>query len=149
MPLWLIFHPAGTFEDAASKQALAKDITRIYTGTGLPAFYVVTNFIKLSVADVWVGGEQRSDNPFIRIVIDHIAVRMEKSNAVYDRTTARIDQALKPHIADKGYDWEFHVDETERRLWKVNGLIPPPFGSEQEGCWARKNRAVPYDDSSA
>lgn len=91
MPLWLIFHPAGTFEDAASKQALAKDITRIYTGIGLPAFYVVTNFIKLSVADVWVGGEQRSDNPFIRIVIDHIAVRMEKSNAVYDRTTARID----------------------------------------------------------
>lgn len=34
MPLWLIFHPDGTFEDDASKEALAADITTIYTGVG-------------------------------------------------------------------------------------------------------------------
>jgi phenylpyruvate tautomerase PptA (4-oxalocrotonate tautomerase family) len=147
MPLWLIFHPPGTFEDTASKRALAEDITKIYTDIGLPPFYVVVNFIKLPVADVWVGGEQ-SNKPFVRIAIEHIAFHVEKDNAVYDRTTARIDEALKSHIADKGYDWEFHVDETERRLWKVNGLIPPPYKSKQERIWATENRAVPYDDSS-
>lgn len=32
MPLWLIFHPDGTFEDDESKEALSTDITKIYTG---------------------------------------------------------------------------------------------------------------------
>jgi hypothetical protein len=31
----------------------------------------------------------------------------------YERTADAIEKALKPHISDKGYDWEFHVDETE------------------------------------
>ncbi|KPA36429.1 hypothetical protein FLAG1_10810 [Fusarium langsethiae] len=88
MPLWLIFHPPGTFEDTASKRALAEDITKIYTGIGLPPFYVVANFIKLPVADVWVGGEQRSNKPFVRIAIEHIAFHVEKDNAVYDHTWA-------------------------------------------------------------
>lgn len=67
MPLWLVFHPTGTFEDTASKQALTKDITKIYTGIGLPAFYVVVNFMKVPPGDVWVGAERKMENPFIRI----------------------------------------------------------------------------------
>lgn len=147
MPLWLIFHPPGTFEDAATKQAFTEDITKWYTENGLPAFYVVANFIKISPEDVWVGGKQKKidEKPFIRIVIKHIAIRIDNDDVTYKRSTSRIDRILKPHVADKGYDWEFHVEETERRLWKINGLAPPPWKSEEERVWVKENRAVPYE----
>ncbi|KAL5358814.1 putative oxalocrotonate tautomerase [Aspergillus floccosus] len=145
MPLWLIFHPPSIFDDLATKQALTKDITKIYTSINLPPFYVVVNFIKLSTEDVWVGGEMRTKKPFVRIVADHIAVRMEDEDHTYKHCCDAFDRALKPHIADKGYDWEFHIDETERRLWRVNGMIPPPFGSDEEKLWAEKNKPMVWD----
>lgn len=147
MPLWLIYHPPGTFEDTTTKQALSKDITAWYATTdGLPKFYVVVNFIKLASGDQWVGGETPA-KPFIRIVIEHIAVHVPNQDEAYNGVTSSIDRILKPHVADKGYDWEFHVDETERRLWKVNGMIAPPFGSEDEKIWIRENRAVEWSGS--
>ncbi|KAG2420156.1 hypothetical protein HFD88_004956 [Aspergillus terreus] len=145
MPLWLIFHTPNTFEDVGSKQALVDDVTKIYTNFGLPPFYVVVNFIRLSGEDVWVGGERRTERPFVRIMIDHIAVRLENDDSMYKRTADAINNALKPHLEDKGYGWEFHVDETERRLWRINGLIPPPFKSDDERKWAKENKASPYD----
>ncbi|KAH8655771.1 putative oxalocrotonate tautomerase [Xylariales sp. PMI_506] len=148
MPLWLIYHTDDTFVDEESKGALARDITKFYTDLGLPAFYVVANFIKLGSRDVWVGGETRAgQQPFVRITIDHIAIHVPKEDdARYHRATAAIDALLKPHVADKGYAWEFHVDETERRLWKVNGFIPPAWKSAGEQLWAKENRAVPYEN---
>jgi hypothetical protein len=146
MPLWLIFHPDGTFEDDASKEALAVDITKIYTSAGLPAFYVITNFIKMPGNTMLVGGKRLSkDKPFIRVAIEHIAVRLPDEDEVYKSISNRVDEALKPHVADKGYDWEFHVDETERRLWKINGMFPPAFKSEEEKIWVKENRAVPLE----
>jgi hypothetical protein len=147
MPLWLVYHPVGTFEDDDSKRGLAEDVTKIYTGVGLPAFYVVMNFIKLPSNDIWVGGKKERDRPFIRISVDHIAVHLSGDKAAYRRVATSIDAAIKPHIADKGYDWEFHVDETERALWRVNGIDPPPHKSEMEKTWAKENRAVPFEDA--
>ncbi|GKZ93355.1 hypothetical protein AnigIFM59636_006425 [Aspergillus niger] len=147
MPLWLIYHPSGTFEDTASKKALTEDITKLYTRIGLPAFYVVINFMKLPPGDTWVGAENRTEKPFIRIVADHIAVRLENEDHVYKNTCDAIEKALKPHIADRGYDWEFHVDETERRLWRVNGSVPPPFGSDAEKLWAKENKPVAWESA--
>jgi hypothetical protein len=148
MPLWLIFHSPVTLEDITAKQALTTDITKIYTRIGLPAFYVVINFIKLSANDVWVGGERKIEKPFIRIVAEHIAVRLENEDLAYKRTSDAIDKALKPHVADKGYDWEFHVDESERRLWRINGLVPPPFGSDVEQLWAKANKPSMWEGAS-
>jgi len=146
MPLWLIFHPPGTFEDSVSKQAFAEDITKMYTeDLGLPAFYVVANFIKLSPEDVWIGGKQKTDKHFIRIVINHVAYHVPDEDSNYKSASSRITRVLKPHVIDRGYVSEFHVDETDRRLWKINGLIPPPFKSEEEKLWAKENRAVVYE----
>ncbi|KAE8388161.1 hypothetical protein ETB97_004583 [Aspergillus alliaceus] len=145
MPLWLIFHPTGTFEDTASKKALTEDVTKIYTRIGLPAFYVVINFIKLSAGDIWVGAENKTENPFIRIVAEHIAVRLDNEDHAYNSVCNSFEKALKPHIADRGYEWEFHIDETERRLWRVNGLVPPPFGSDAEKIWAKENKPVRWE----
>lgn len=147
MPLWVIYHPEGAFEDAASKQALAKDITTIYTDIGLPAFYVIVNFVALPGTSMYIGGRSNTGNPFIRISIEHIAVHVPDDDAAYHGVVTKIDKILKPHIADKGYDWEFHVDETERRLWRVQGMDPPAFGSDGEKEWVKANKAVPLEKS--
>jgi len=151
MPIWLIFHPDGTFEDDASKEALATDITKAYTSEGLPAFYVVTNFIKMPGNTMLVGGKKvdKKDKPFIRIAIEHIAAKMPNDGDVYRRTADAVDAVLKPHIADKGYNLEFHIDETESRLWKINGLFPPIHGSEEEKIWVKENRAVDFGDAAS
>jgi hypothetical protein len=104
---------------------------------------VIVNFVKQASGDTWVGGEYITKKPFIRITADYIAVNVPNSDESYKGVNTGIDQALKPHVADKNYDWEFHVDETERRLWKINGLIPPVHGSEDEKLWVKENRAVP------
>ncbi|CAG8920267.1 unnamed protein product [Penicillium salamii] len=143
MPLWQIYHPVGTYEDPASKASFAQDITKIYTKVGLPAFYVVVNFIPLPKEDILVGGELQN-KPFIRVVITNIAIKMPESDDAYARFTSSVDTVLKPHIADRGYNWEYHVAETDRRLWKINGLVPPPWKSAEEQLWVEQNKAIPY-----
>jgi hypothetical protein len=146
MPLWNIYHPPGTFTDPSSKQSFARDITTIYTSIGLPAFYVVVNFVQMPSASMYIGGtpNDSTSKPFIRFSIDHIAVRLPDDSAEYKRVVAKINDTLKPHVADKGYGWEFHVNETERRLWSIDGFEPPPFGSEGEKVWVRENEAVEW-----
>ncbi|KAE8324796.1 putative oxalocrotonate tautomerase [Aspergillus sergii] len=146
MPLWQIYHPPGTFTTSTEKEAFSKAITENYTSVGLPAFYVVVQFHQLDPENVFVGGDQRSKTakPFVRIVIAHIAIRLPDADDSYARVTANIDRVLKPHALDKGYDVEYHVDETERRMWKINGMIPPPWKSEAEQLWVRENRPVVY-----
>ncbi|KAK4238972.1 putative oxalocrotonate tautomerase [Achaetomium macrosporum] len=144
MPLWLIFHPEEAFSTPESKQSLAADITSIYTRYGLPAFYVVVNFIPQPAVNTFVGGQNPS-KPFVRFVVDHIAVHLGDNGAQMERIAALVDAALKPHVADKGYNWEYHIDETPRGLWKINGFAPPPFRSEAEKKWFELNRAVEWE----
>ena len=147
MPLWNIYHPPSTFTDSASKQALARDILPFYTNIGLPAFYVVVNFIPMPHGTMYIGDEPNDETrakPFVRFAIDHIAVRQPDDDEQYRRVVAKFEQIVKPHVADKGYGWEFHIDETERRLWGIDGFEPPPFGSEGEKLWAEKNEAVEW-----
>lgn len=56
-----------------------------------------------------------------------------------------VDKALKPFIADKGYDWEYSCEDVDRDLWKVNGMVPPMPGTEAEKEWAGKNLAVSFE----
>jgi hypothetical protein len=46
-----------------------------------------------------------------------------------------------------GYDWEYHVEETNRDLWKVQGLVPPLQGTEAELEWVKENQPVPFEKS--
>jgi len=56
----------------------------------------------------------------------------------------QIGKLIQPFATAKGLRWEFHVDETPRDLWMINGLVPPPSGSDAEKLWARENRPIPY-----
>ncbi|KAK5991927.1 hypothetical protein PT974_05317 [Cladobotryum mycophilum] len=143
MPLWLVFYSPGTFADDEAKHAFAEDVCSFYTDIGLPKFYVVIEFIKQSLSETWVGAEKK-DKPFIRLVVDHVANPFPEDDEIRHRGMEKIEKILKPHIADKGYDWEIHIDETDRKLWRVNGFVPPPYQSEGEALWVKENRPVPY-----
>ncbi|KAF1814655.1 hypothetical protein P152DRAFT_456920 [Eremomyces bilateralis CBS 781.70] len=164
MPFWRIYHPEGTFATEDHKRGLSQDITSIYSSRGLPAFYVVIVFIPIHAGNFWVGGQLRdtppksdsssiadgsptsSNKPFIRIFASNIARRLP--NPVYrDRFLKAVDEKLKPHIADWGYDWEYHLDETERELWKINGMVPPPTGSEDEKRWFSENKPLELESA--
>lgn len=142
MPLWVIYHTTDTFTSPSQKQAFAKDITGYYTSNGLPDFYVAVNFIALDSENVYRAGQQAEK--FVRISIDHIAVRLDDSDEVYKRVSDRMNAILQRHLDGKGWNWEFHVDETERRLWRIDGLVPPPFRSQQEKEWFENRRAGPW-----
>lgn len=124
MPLWVVFHPEGTFTDHESKQSLAADITSFYTRIGLPAFFAVVEFVLVPRSNTFVGG-QNPANPFIRITVDHIASHTDNATHML-RSSDALDETLKKHFAHKGYSWEFHVDQTPREYWKINGFRPPP-----------------------
>ena len=147
MPLWQIYHPPGVLEDEESKAALAASITKMYTRVKLPAFYVVVHFNTISPSNVYVGGVSKSasSTPFIRIVIKHIAIKLDDDTETYRRTAGMIDDVLKPHVYDKGWDCEYHVEETERRLWKFDGLIPPEHLSEAHQKWVEENKPSVYE----
>lgn len=94
----------------------------------------------------YVGGELPDPSkPFVRIVIEHIAVNLPDDDDRRKQTADGLGKVMKPYIEDMGYDWEFHVDETDRRLWRINGLVAPAFKSEEEKMWFRENRAVPWE----
>ncbi|PVH93890.1 hypothetical protein DM02DRAFT_540594 [Periconia macrospinosa] len=141
MPMWVIYHPPSTFTSDAEKSALAAAITEVYTAANLPKFFYVGGIPRPSphLASNEPGGD--TSVPFIRITIQNIARKIETEN-VRTRFLTRVDAALKPHIEDKGYDWEYSVLETSRDLWKVNGLVPPLPGTEGEELWKKENRAV-------
>ncbi|KAL5378724.1 hypothetical protein DPSP01_008948 [Paraphaeosphaeria sporulosa] len=157
MPLWIIYHPSSTFTSEDEKAALAKEVTKIYTAVPLPAFYVNVLFVPLPATSIYVGGVARpsphtsanhpgpeSSVPFIRFTIQHIA-RTLPNDEVRDRFLKTLDTTLKPFVADKGYDWEYSLEETRRDLWKVQGLVPPMPGSDAELEWVRENRAIEFE----
>ncbi|MCJ1464850.1 hypothetical protein MMC07_003465 [Pseudocyphellaria aurata] len=151
MPLWRIFSHSSTF-NTAQKQALAQSITQFYTrgGSGLPAFYVDIVFIPVERDSFYVGGKQTTN--MVRIAIEHIAIHQPKqeddTQGVRARMLVTIDELLAPHIAARGnLDWEYHVLETPRDLWKIQGIAPPPFRSSEEKVWARENKATPWENT--
>ncbi|KAI8934299.1 hypothetical protein NX059_009038 [Plenodomus lindquistii] len=158
MPLWIIYHPPSTFQDAESKRGLSKAITDIYTLSNLPAFYVNVLFQVIQADSFLIGGVARpspeseadkpgpdSSKPFIRITVEHIALDSPTNPRHRASMLRRMDAALKPYIEDKGYDWEYSIVDTNRDLWKVQGLVPPMPNSEADLEWRKLNRPVPFE----
>ncbi|RFU28435.1 hypothetical protein B7463_g7924, partial [Scytalidium lignicola] len=140
MPLWTVFHPldAFTFDQ---KAALTADITKIYTDFGLPKFYVGVVYIPIPKESFFIGAKP-VDN-FIRVKVDHIA-RTLPTPEIRKWWVETTDAQLKSHIADRGFDFEWHIDETPFDLWSIQGIPPPPGGSEAEKLWIEGNKPVKY-----
>jgi phenylpyruvate tautomerase PptA (4-oxalocrotonate tautomerase family) len=138
MPLWNVYHPPGAYTPE-DKQAFAKAITGVY-GRVMPKFYVGVVFQEIPAHSFYIGGEPA--DRFVRISVDHIA-RTFQSDERKVSFFKYINQLLAPWIADRGYDWEMHVDETPFDLWTIQGHFPPREGTEDEKRWIAENRASP------
>ena len=138
MPLWKIYHPVGAFT-AEDKHAFAQTITDLYAKLPLPKFYVNVIFQEIPKGSFYIGGEP-VDN-FIRLSIDHIArTTSDDKKAWWLEVT---NKAIAPFVKDRGFHWEFHIDETPFDLWSIQGYRPPPANSEDEKRWARENKPSP------
>ena len=141
MPLWTIHYTPGIFSDEEKHQFAAR-ITDHYERIGLPRFYVVTIFNETRPEDFYVGGERTPVG--VRIVIDHIARRGSDKES-REQITRWLKRIVNPHVEKHaGLHWEFHADETSEDLWMINGLVPPPGGSEAEKAWATANVTSDY-----
>ena len=138
MPLWDFNLSPNVLSDS-EKASLAKEVTKIYTKSGLPAFYVQVRFTEDTVNSKFVGGETHTN--FAHLQIYHLA-RTFTSDEQKSRFLRRVDAILNPVLVPKGADWEYFIQESSRDLWKINGLVPPPAGSEMERKWAQLNRPV-------
>ncbi|TPX30177.1 hypothetical protein SmJEL517_g06199 [Synchytrium microbalum] len=141
MPLHQIYHPVDAYSDK-DKIEIAERITKMYTSIGLPPFYVVVLFHAVPSSSFYVGGRQT--NKFIRVHTQHLARAFNGDSERKRKSMEYLDVALKPYTQDRGYDWETHVTEVDRELWRENGLVPPLPGTEAEKVWVKENRAVPY-----
>lgn len=138
MPLWTVYHPVGAFT-AEDKQTLADRITDLYPS--LPRFYVGIIFHETQKESFFMGAKPK-DN-FVRIWMDHFARTLPTPEAK-ERWVRKADEAIAPFVRDRGYDWEFHIDETPRDLWSIQGITPPPVDSDAEKKWKAENKPTPY-----
>jgi phenylpyruvate tautomerase PptA (4-oxalocrotonate tautomerase family) len=136
MPLWKVYHPVGAFT-VEDKHAFAGKITELYGF--LPKFYVNVIFQEIPRNSFYIGGEP-VDN-FVRLSIEHIARTLPDDRKAW--WLERTNETIAPFVKDRGFDWEFHIDETPFDLWSVQGYQPPPADSEDEKKWARENKPSP------
>ena len=138
MPLWKIYHPANAYT-SDDKQQFAERITNLYQR--LPKFYVGVVFQDVPKESFYIGGKP-VDN-FVRIWVDHIARTLPtpEAKAYWVKIS---NEAIAPFVQARGYDWEFHIDETPFDLWSIQGLRPPPANSDAEKLWALENKPTPY-----
>ncbi|WP_156759880.1 tautomerase family protein [Microbacterium karelineae] len=142
MPYWEVFTPVGAYTDD-QRQALAKAITKACIAfTGIPAFFVNVRYQEMPESTIYLGGEPTKN--FVRIVTDTIAHEMPTSEERAACMEA-IEDAIAPHIKDRGFDWEIHLDETPIELWRVNGLVAPVNHPELFAQWVKENRPIPWE----
>jgi phenylpyruvate tautomerase PptA (4-oxalocrotonate tautomerase family) len=140
MPLWKVYHPAGTYT-AQDKKDLSEKITGMYARVPIPKFYVVVIFEEIAKDSCFVGGEP--NNKFIRFKVDQIA-RTVPGPVMREWWVRTLDELIAPFVKERGYDWEISIDETPFDLWSLRGEIPPPFESVAEKRWVKENKASPY-----
>lgn len=140
MPLWKVYHPAGSYT-VEDKKILSERITAVYANIPIPKFYVVVIFEDIPQDACFVGGKPH--NKFVRFKVDQIA-RTLPGPVIREWWMRTIDEVIAPYVKDRGYDWEVSIDETPVDLWSLQGEIPPPFESAAEKRWVKENKATPY-----
>ncbi|KAK4705169.1 hypothetical protein P7C70_g1034, partial [Phenoliferia sp. Uapishka_3] len=146
MPLHLLYCAPDLY-NSDEKHAIAKEITELYVGFGLPAFYANINFIDSE--NQFIGGERR--HKFLRAVVHHLAVTHPDTPEGYARKNIRKDRfmeayskLLKRWTIDRGISWEAQVLQTDPLLWRLDGIRPPTIkDTERFKLWVEANKPIP------
>jgi len=140
MPLWKIHHPAGAYS-SEDRRGFSTAITSLYEAIPIPKFYVVVLFEEIAADTCFVGG--RSHDKFVRICIDQMA-RTLPGAVIREWWVHHLDEAIRPWVAARGYEWEFTINEAPADLWSIQGHVPPPFESHGEKRWVADNTPSSY-----
>jgi hypothetical protein len=62
---------------------------------------------------------------------------------LFERYFSLVLPALKPYIEDRGYEWEFSIQNDPAVSWRIDGMIPPAPGTEDMQRWDKDNKASP------
>jgi phenylpyruvate tautomerase PptA (4-oxalocrotonate tautomerase family) len=141
MPLHRFYYAQGLFS-AQDKQEIAQRITKIYTGYNLPAFYVDVIFIEVPEDSIFISGKPAPK--FVRVVSQHLA-RTMASYEVKQEVLDGLEAAFGPYVKDRGLNWEIHIEEHERDLWRTQGINPPMPNTDAEKLWVKENKAIPFE----
>jgi hypothetical protein len=106
---------------------------------------VAVVFHEIPPGSLFIGGHPRER--FVRIEVDQIARTLPDAPA-RERWINTVNAVLAPFMAERGLDWELHIDETSRDLWLIQGLRPPAPGSPGERLWRERNEPVPYAEAT-
>lgn len=140
MPRWTLY----TIEGALSpdeKQSIATQVTNLYSGFGLPAFFVNVFFNEFPPGGYFCGG--KADHQAIFFHIDH-AARPFESEEERLGFIEKIDAIVRPIFEPKLFKWEFNVYIHPGDNWRINGMIPPIQKPDVLQQWVEKNQAIPY-----
>ena len=162
MPLWQLFTPENAYT-REEKAEMAERIVDLYSsdfsqenfGFVLPKFYTSVIFHEIKADSFYVGGEPR--NQFVQIEVVHIARTVETAAAktglspleTLQRYFEKMDEVLKPYIADRGYEVEFHAEPAPFETWRIDVMVPPEQWSPDEERWAKDNHSSPYAQYAA
>src|SRR3546814_18432551 len=95
----------------------------------MPKFYVGVVFQEVTEDNFYIDGEPHPR--FIRIWVDHIA-RTFQSDEMRVNFFTYVNKLLAPFIADRGFEWELHVDETPFDLLMIQDYLHQGDGNEDD-----------------
>lgn len=147
-------HPANAYTPE-EKADLAEKITNIYSskfsrenfGFELPLYHTSVISHEHKADSFFNGGKPRDQ--FVQIEVVHVARNNEhvaeqlgiSVERVLERYFDKLNELLKPYIADRGYEVEFHVETAPFETWQIDGMTPPPPISTTSGVGSRTTGA--------
>ncbi|CZR63112.1 uncharacterized protein PAC_13009 [Phialocephala subalpina] len=146
MPLLQLYTNIGQLS-VEEKQEIASTLTGIYAKI-MPEFFVTIIFHELPHGSFFVGSKP-ADGKFVRFHAEHIAVNWNEDRARANAYLDWLGGVLKERFEPKGWTWEFNVVETDRHLWRVQSIVPPPIGSEALKTWETAGKGIPWEEEQA
>ncbi|KAF4627957.1 hypothetical protein G7Y89_g10199 [Cudoniella acicularis] len=114
---------------------------------------IPTRPIKRSIPEdsFFIGGEL-TKGKFVRLTLEHIAINfkdfgVERGDAMSKKFLAFVGEVLKERFEPKGWRWEFNILETDRKLWRVQSIEPPPLNSDAMKVWDREQKGVEWREN--
>ncbi|MGQ0464368.1 MAG: tautomerase family protein [Sporichthyaceae bacterium] len=152
MPAWQIFIPENALS-SEDKLEIGKRATAIYSENfdlNMPRFYTTVYFHEHKPGAFVIGGETRENYAQVSIlhiarsheqVAEYLGIGLQDLNEAFMKMAHEV---LDPFIADRGYELELFVQQSDRELWRIDGMSPPPPWSDAERQWAKDNHSSPF-----
>ncbi|KAE8326491.1 putative oxalocrotonate tautomerase [Aspergillus sergii] len=141
MPRWTFYLSPNTLTQE-EKGTIARKVTDLYIGYGIPAFWINVFFHETGEGNFYSGGQYPPNAVFFHM--DHAAGKFD-TEEVRGEFIRKVNDIVRPILDPKGIKWEYNLYEHPRHYWRINGMIPPMEYPEVLEEWREKNAPVVYE----